>query len=154
MPKALEFEQQAYQALLKLQAREYQVSRSQSQSAVIRTELQEVMFSKCGVYRTQELLTEARDAVASLQARARTLRLATRVLSENEVLIRDRIAELQKELDAMHLGRTTQRARRQARQGLARRLSYFVDELVYLETPEPFSVTLESTLPPDPPQYK
>src|SRR5687768_14772375 len=34
--------------------------------------------------------------------------------------IRDRIAELQKELDAMHLGRTTQRARRQARQGLAR----------------------------------
>jgi GTP-binding protein HflX len=34
--------------------------------------------------------------------------------------IRDRIAELQKELDAMHLGRRTQRARRQERQGLAR----------------------------------
>jgi GTP-binding protein HflX len=34
--------------------------------------------------------------------------------------IRDRIAELKKELDAMHLERTTQRARRQARQGLAR----------------------------------
>ena len=34
--------------------------------------------------------------------------------------IRDRIAELQKELDAMDLGRTTQRARRQERQGLAR----------------------------------
>ena len=34
--------------------------------------------------------------------------------------IRDRIAELQKELDAMHLGRNTQRARRQERQGLAR----------------------------------
>jgi len=34
--------------------------------------------------------------------------------------IRDRIAELQKELDAMHLERKTQRARRQARQGLAR----------------------------------
>ena len=32
LPKALEFEQQAYQALLKLQAREYQVTRSQSQS--------------------------------------------------------------------------------------------------------------------------
>ena len=34
--------------------------------------------------------------------------------------IRDRIAELQKELDAMGLGRNTQRARRQERQGLAR----------------------------------
>jgi GTP-binding protein HflX len=34
--------------------------------------------------------------------------------------IRDRIAELQKELDAMALGRKTQRARRQERQGLAR----------------------------------
>ena len=46
--------------------------------AVIRTELQEVMFSKCGVYRTDELLTEARDAVASLQARARRLRVDDR----------------------------------------------------------------------------
>jgi GTP-binding protein HflX len=34
--------------------------------------------------------------------------------------IRDRIAELQKELDSMDLGRKTQRARRQERQGLAR----------------------------------
>src|SRR3989440_2389388 len=34
--------------------------------------------------------------------------------------IRDRIAELQKELDTMDLGRKTQRARRQERQGLAR----------------------------------
>ena len=34
--------------------------------------------------------------------------------------IRDRIAELQKELDATDLGRRTQRARRQERQGLAR----------------------------------
>jgi len=34
--------------------------------------------------------------------------------------IRDRIAELQKELDAMALGRNTQRSRRQDRQGLAR----------------------------------
>jgi GTP-binding protein HflX len=34
--------------------------------------------------------------------------------------IRDRIAGLQKELDAMHLERRTQRARRQERQGLAR----------------------------------
>jgi GTP-binding protein HflX len=34
--------------------------------------------------------------------------------------IRDRIAELQKELDATNLGRSTRRARRQERQGLAR----------------------------------
>src|SRR4051812_965590 len=34
--------------------------------------------------------------------------------------IRDRISELQKELDGMKLGRATQRARRQERQGLAR----------------------------------
>jgi GTPase len=34
--------------------------------------------------------------------------------------IRDRIAELQRELDAMGAGRSTQRARRQERQGLAR----------------------------------
>ncbi|MEX2239256.1 MAG: GTPase HflX [Burkholderiales bacterium] len=34
--------------------------------------------------------------------------------------VRDRIAELQKELDAMHLERRTQRARRQERPGLAR----------------------------------
>ena len=41
--------------------------------AVIRAELQEVMFSKCGVYRTRELLTECRDAVAALRGRAERL---------------------------------------------------------------------------------
>ena len=41
--------------------------------AVIRTELQEVMFAKCGVYRTQQLLVECRDEVAQLRERARTL---------------------------------------------------------------------------------
>jgi len=39
--------------------------------AAIRTELQEVMFTKCGVYRTEELLTDARDTVAALRERAR-----------------------------------------------------------------------------------
>jgi succinate dehydrogenase / fumarate reductase, flavoprotein subunit len=43
--------------------------------AVIRTELQEVMFTNCGVYRTEALLTDARDAVASLRERARHLRV-------------------------------------------------------------------------------
>jgi succinate dehydrogenase / fumarate reductase, flavoprotein subunit len=31
------------------------------------------MFSKCGVYRTEQLLSEARDAVADLRARAQHL---------------------------------------------------------------------------------
>ncbi len=38
--------------------------------AVIRSELQEVMFSKCGVYRTEQLLTECRDEVGLLRERA------------------------------------------------------------------------------------
>ena len=33
------------------------------------------MFSNCGVYRTEELLTDARDAVASLRQRAEHLRV-------------------------------------------------------------------------------
>jgi succinate dehydrogenase / fumarate reductase, flavoprotein subunit len=41
--------------------------------AVIRTALQEVMFTKCGVYRTGQLLTECRDEVASLRERAQHL---------------------------------------------------------------------------------
>ncbi|HEX7196711.1 MAG TPA: FAD-binding protein, partial [Candidatus Limnocylindria bacterium] len=41
--------------------------------AVIRAELQEVMFAKCGVYRTESLLTECRDAVAALRERAQHL---------------------------------------------------------------------------------
>jgi succinate dehydrogenase / fumarate reductase flavoprotein subunit len=41
--------------------------------ATIRTELQEMMFDNCGVYRTDALLTAARDTVASLRQRATTL---------------------------------------------------------------------------------
>ena len=41
--------------------------------AVLRTELQEVMFTKCGVYRTAQLLTECRDAVRSLRQRSEHL---------------------------------------------------------------------------------
>jgi succinate dehydrogenase / fumarate reductase flavoprotein subunit len=33
------------------------------------------MFTKCGVYRTEQLLTECRDAVADLRARAEHLRV-------------------------------------------------------------------------------
>ena len=41
--------------------------------AVIRVELQELMFTKCGVFRTDQLLTEARDEVAQLKERAGNL---------------------------------------------------------------------------------
>jgi succinate dehydrogenase / fumarate reductase flavoprotein subunit len=41
--------------------------------AVIRAELQEVMFTKCGVYRTEQLLTECRDQVRALRSRAEHL---------------------------------------------------------------------------------
>ena len=41
--------------------------------AVIREELQEVMFTKCGVFRTEQLLAEARDEVARLKERAANL---------------------------------------------------------------------------------
>jgi succinate dehydrogenase / fumarate reductase flavoprotein subunit len=46
--------------------------------AVIRAELQEVMFTKCGVYRTDQLLAECRDAIADLRARARHLKVDDR----------------------------------------------------------------------------
>jgi succinate dehydrogenase / fumarate reductase flavoprotein subunit len=41
--------------------------------AVIRAELQEVMFTKCGVYRTEQLLSECRDQVRALRSRAEHL---------------------------------------------------------------------------------
>jgi len=49
--------------------------RGRERPAVIRSELQEVMFSKCGVYRTGTLLEECRAEVAALQERARHLRV-------------------------------------------------------------------------------
>jgi len=42
-------------------------------AAVIRGELQELMFSKCGVYRTGSLLEECRSAVRGLRERAQRL---------------------------------------------------------------------------------
>jgi succinate dehydrogenase / fumarate reductase flavoprotein subunit len=41
--------------------------------AVLRAELQDLMFSNCGVYRTETLLIEARDQVAALRERATAL---------------------------------------------------------------------------------
>jgi succinate dehydrogenase / fumarate reductase flavoprotein subunit len=45
-------------------------SRGGERAADIRTELQEVMFTKCGVYRSATLLEECREEVVQLQARA------------------------------------------------------------------------------------
>ncbi|MDQ2934299.1 MAG: succinate dehydrogenase flavoprotein subunit [Chloroflexota bacterium] len=50
-------------------------SRGRERPAAIRTELQEVMFAKCGVYRTGALLEECRVEVAALQERGRHLRV-------------------------------------------------------------------------------
>ena len=49
--------------------------RGRERPAVIRSELQEVMFAKCGVYRTGAMLEECRAEVAALQERARHLRV-------------------------------------------------------------------------------
>ena len=46
--------------------------------AVIRAELQETMFTKCGVYRTAALLTEAKQELAALRERARRIRVDDR----------------------------------------------------------------------------
>ena len=48
-------------------------ARSGERPAVIRGELQEVMFAKCGVYRSREMLDEARESVAELTSRAERL---------------------------------------------------------------------------------
>jgi len=48
-------------------------SREGERPAVIRAELQEVMFVKCGVYRTERLLTECRETVRELKRRAERL---------------------------------------------------------------------------------
>jgi succinate dehydrogenase / fumarate reductase flavoprotein subunit len=45
-------------------------SRGGERAADIRAELQEVMFTKCGVYRTASLLEECREEVRQLQARS------------------------------------------------------------------------------------
>ena len=62
----------------------------------------------------------AQDLQVEAQEVDRLCHAVTSALELDRRKIRDRIAELQKELDAMGAGRSTQRARRQERQGLAR----------------------------------
>jgi succinate dehydrogenase / fumarate reductase flavoprotein subunit len=50
-------------------------SGSGERPAVLRQELQEVMFTKVGVFRNKQLLTDASDEVASLRERAQHLRV-------------------------------------------------------------------------------
>jgi len=86
--------------------------------AVIRTELQEVMFSNCGVYRTDKLLTDARDAVAGLRARAERLRVDDRGCRYNTDL--GEALELGFLLDCAEATVASALARRESRGGHAR----------------------------------
>ncbi|HEX6128619.1 MAG TPA: succinate dehydrogenase flavoprotein subunit, partial [Candidatus Limnocylindria bacterium] len=56
-------------------------------AAVIRSDLQEVMFNKCGVYRTAALLEECRTEVRSLRERARTVVIDDRGCRYNTDLV-------------------------------------------------------------------
>jgi succinate dehydrogenase / fumarate reductase flavoprotein subunit len=86
--------------------------------AVIRAELQEVMFTKCGVYRTNELLTEARDSVAGLRDRARQLSVEDKGCRYNTDLA-DAL-ELDYLLDCAEATVASALARRESRGGHAR----------------------------------
>ncbi len=61
------------EAAARAEVGELLASRDGERAAVIRAELQDVMFEKCGVYRSERLLTECRDAVAGLKERGRRL---------------------------------------------------------------------------------
>jgi succinate dehydrogenase / fumarate reductase flavoprotein subunit len=86
--------------------------------AVLRSELQEVMFDKCGVYRTEKLLVEARDAVADLRGRAQHLRVDDRGCRYNTDL--GEALELGFLLDCAEATVESALARRETRGGHAR----------------------------------
>jgi succinate dehydrogenase / fumarate reductase flavoprotein subunit len=86
--------------------------------AVIRTELQEVMFAKCGVYRTEKLLTEARDEVAALRQRAERLLVDDKGCRYNTDL--GEALELGYLLDCAEATVASALARRESRGGHAR----------------------------------
>ncbi|MGI8658648.1 MAG: succinate dehydrogenase flavoprotein subunit [Candidatus Limnocylindria bacterium] len=87
-------------------------------SAVLRAELQEAMFSKCGVYRTNELLTECRDTVAQLRERAEKLVVDDKGCRYNTDL--GEALELEFLLDCAEATVASALARRESRGGHAR----------------------------------
>jgi succinate dehydrogenase / fumarate reductase flavoprotein subunit len=66
---------------------ELRARREGERAAVIRAELQEVMFTNCGVYRTAELLEDCRAAVRSLRERARRVVIDDRGCRYNTDLV-------------------------------------------------------------------
>jgi len=86
--------------------------------AVIRAELQEVMFAKCGVYRTEQLLTECRDAVAALRVRAQRLLIEDKGCRYNTDL--GDALELEYLLDCAEATVVSALARKESRGGHAR----------------------------------
>ena len=93
-------------------------NREGERPAVLRTELQEVMFTKCGVYRTEALLTEARDEVAALRERARHLLVDDKGCRYNTDL--GEALELGYLLDCAEATVASALARRESRGGHAR----------------------------------
>jgi succinate dehydrogenase / fumarate reductase flavoprotein subunit len=87
-------------------------------AAVIRAELQELMFTKCGVYRTEQLLKEARDTIADLQRRAEHLRVDDKGCRYNTDL--GEALELGFLLDSAEATVASALARRETRGGHAR----------------------------------
>jgi succinate dehydrogenase / fumarate reductase flavoprotein subunit len=86
--------------------------------AVLRTELQEVMFTKCGVYRTEQLLTDCRDEVRALRVRAERLLVDDRGCRYNTDLA-DAL-ELEFLLDCAEATVESALARKESRGGHAR----------------------------------
>ena len=93
-------------------------SRQGERPAAIRSELQETMFTKCGVYRTEKLLTECWDEVLALRERARNLLVDDKGCRYNTDL--GEALELDYLLDCAEATVASALARRESRGGHAR----------------------------------